>query len=186
MGRAARNHSVYEQLLEVPDHLVAEIVRGALVTQPRPAARHARAASRLGSALGPFDLGGAGAPGGWIILPEPELHLGPEILVPDLAGWRRTNMPELPDVAAFELAPDWICEVISPSTAALDRADKLPIYAQYGVSHAWLVDPLARTLEVFRQDAGRWLLLGTFKDDARVRAEPFDAIDLDLGALWAR
>ena len=186
MAQPARARSVYDEFLEVPHHLVAEVVRGALITQPRPAARHARAASRLGSALGPFDLGGAGAPGGWIILIEPELHLGPDILVPDLAGWRRARMPELPDVAAFDLAPDWVCEVVSPSTAALDRADKLPIYARAGVAHAWLVDPLVQTLEVFKQDRGHWLLLATFKDHERVRAEPFDAIDLDLAALWAR
>jgi Uma2 family endonuclease len=186
MGRRTGNLSVYEQRLEVPDNLVAEIIHGALVTQPRPAARHARAATRLGGALGPFDLGGAEAPGGWIILVEPELHLGPDILVPDLAGWQRSRMAELPDVAAFELAPDWICEVVSPSTAAVDRTDKMPIYGEAGVGHAWLVDPLAQTLEVFRRDGGLWVLLDGFKDDARVRAEPFDAIELDLAALWAR
>jgi Uma2 family endonuclease len=186
MGDPARTRTVYERFAEVPRHLVAEVVRGVLVTQPRPAARHARAASRLGSLLGPFDLGGADRPGGSIILIEPELHLGPDILVPDLAGWRRSRMPELPDVAAFELAPDWVCEVVSPSTAALDRADKLPIYAKAGVGHAWLVDPLAQTLEVYKQEAGRWLLLDTLKADARVRAEPFEAVEFDLGALWAR
>jgi Uma2 family endonuclease len=186
MGQPARALSVYEQLMEVPDHRVAEIVHGVLVTQPRPAARHARAATRLGNVLGPFDLGGPGAPGGWIILIEPELHLGPDILVPDLAGWRRSRMAELPDVAAFDLAPDWICEVVSPSTAALDRMDKMPIYGAAGVGHAWLIDPLARTLEVFRQEGGLWILPGGFKDDAGVRAEPFDAIELDLSALWAR
>jgi Uma2 family endonuclease len=186
MGNPARSRSVYEQFTEVPRHLVAEIVRGVLVTQPRPAARHARAASRLGNVLGPFDLGGAEGPGGWIILIEPELHLGPDILVPDLAGWRRSRMPELPDVAAFDLAPDWVCEVVSPSTAALDRADKLPIYAKAGVSYAWLVDPLAQTLEAYKQEGGRWLLLATFKDSARVRVEPFDAMELELGVLWAR
>jgi Uma2 family endonuclease len=186
MGDLARSRSVYELFAEVPDHLTAEVVRGVLHTQPRPAARHARAASRLTSALGPFDLGGTAGPGGWIILIEPELHLGPDILVPSLTGWRRTRMPELPDVAAFELTPDWICEVVSPATAAFDRADKLPIYAQSGVGHAWLVDPIASTLEVYRQEAGRWLLLNTFKANARVRAEPFEALELDLGALWAR
>jgi Uma2 family endonuclease len=186
MSAPARTLSVYEQFLQVPEHLVAEIIRGALITQPRPAARHARAASRLGSVLGPFDLEGSSGPGGWIILIEPELHLGADILVPDLAGWRRTRMPELPDVAAFELAPDWICEVVSPSTAAVDRAEKLPRYAQAGVAFAWLVDPLARTLEVLRLERGLWVLLGTHHGDARVRAEPFDAVEIELGMLWAR
>jgi Uma2 family endonuclease len=177
---------VYEQFLQVPRNLVAEVIRGALVTQPRPAAKHARATSRLGSVLGPFDADGPKEPGGWVILDEPELHLGPDILVPDLAGWRRTRMPELPDVAAFELAPDWVCEVISASTEAIDRTDKLPLHAAAGVAHAWLVNPVAQTLEVYKQQAGRWMLLGTFRDAALVRAEPFDAIELELAALWAR
>ena len=185
MGQPARTRSVYEAFLEVPRHLVAEIVRVPL--SPSPVLRLGMRAPPRGSAahwtLRPRRRGRA-----WrlIILIEPELHLRPDILVPDLAGWRRTRMPELPDVAAFELAPDWICEVVSPSTAALDRADKLPIYGRAGVGHAWLVDPLAQTLEVFKQDGDCWLLLGTFKSDARVRAEPFDALELDLGALWAR
>jgi Uma2 family endonuclease len=186
MSRPARALSVYEQFSAVPQHRVAEIVRGALVTQPRPAARHARAASRLSTALGPFDLGGDAGPGGWIILVEPELHLGEDILVPDVAGWRRTRMPELPDVAAFELAPDWVSELISPSTEAVDRTDKLPSYAAAGVAHTWLVNPLAQTLEVLKLELGRWVLFGTYRAAARVRAEPFDAIELELGALWAR
>jgi Uma2 family endonuclease len=186
VSNPARALSVYERFLQVPEHLVAEIIRGVLVTQPRPAARHARAASRLGHALGPFDVDGPKQPGGWVILDEPELHLGSDILVPDLAGWRRERMPEMPDVAAFELAPDWVCEVISPSTAAVDRAEKLPLYAAAGVTNASLVDPLARTLEVLRLANGLWVLLAIHRDDARVRAEPFDAIEIELAALWAR
>jgi len=186
MAAPAHGLSVYEQFLAVPEHLVAEIVRGVLHTSPRPAARHAHAASVLEIDLGGAFHRGRGGPGGWIILIEPELHLGADILVPDLAGWRRTRMPELPDVAAFELAPDWVCEVVSPSTAALDRTEKLPLYAAAGVAHAWVVDPLARTLEVLKLEAGCWAVLGAFRDDARVRAEPFDAIELELGALWAR
>ena len=108
------------------------------------------------------------------------------MLVSDLAGWRRERMPEIPSSAAFELAPDWICEVLSDSTSATDRADKMPIYAQEKVSHLWLVDPIARTLEAYRLDAERWTLLGTWRDAARVRVEPFDAIELELAALWAR
>lgn len=180
----ARARSVYDDFLEVPRHLVAEVVRGALITQPRPAARHAHAASVLEIDLGgPFHRG-RGGPGGWILLMEPELHLGADILVPDLAGWRRERMPQLPDVAAFDLAPDWACEVVSPSTAAFDRADKLPIYAAAGIGHAWLVDPIVKTLEVFKREGPRWTLLGTFAGDARVRAEPFEVIELELAALW--
>ena len=126
-----------------------EIIDGTLVTHPRPASLHARASSRLGMDLGgPFDRG-KGGPGGWVLLDEPELHPHGDVLVPDLAGWRRDRMPELPDAPAFELAPGWVCEVLSRSTAAVDRAEKLPIYAREHVAHAWLVDPIARTLEAF-------------------------------------
>ncbi len=119
------------------------------------------------------------------MLDEPELHLHGDVLVPDLAGWRRERMPELPDAAAFELAPDWVCEVLSPSTAATDRAEKMPIYAREEVAHTRLVDPLARTLEAYRLEGDRWSLLGTWRDDARVRAEPFEIFGLQLSGLWA-
>ncbi len=186
MSGAAKSRATYEDLLDVPANLVAELIDGVLHTSPRPASRHARAASRLGVDLGgPFDRG-RGGPGGWIILDEPELHLGGDALVPDLAGWRRTRMPELPDTAAFTLAPDWVCEVLSPSTAALDRAEKLPIYAREGVGFAWLIDPVAKLLEAFRLDGGRWVVLGTWRDEARVRVEPFEAIEVELAALWER
>ncbi|GAC1574672.1 MAG: hypothetical protein NVS3B20_06290 [Polyangiales bacterium] len=186
MADAAARRAIYADLLAVPRHLVAEIIHGAVVTHPRPGAPHANASSTLGWALtGPFRFG-KGGPGGWVILDEPELHLGEHILVPDLAGWRRERMREIPNTAAFELAPDWICEVVSPSTSATDRADKLPIYAAEQVGHAWLIDPLAHTLEVFRLDGAGWRLAATFRDDAIVRAEPFDAIELELAVLWAR
>jgi len=186
MGEPAKRRATYEDLLAVPNHRVAEIIDGQLVTQPRPAALHARAASSLGGELyGPFDRG-KGGPGGWILLDEPELHLHGDVLVPDLAGWRRERMPEVPDAPAFELAPDWVCEVLSPSTAATDRAGKLPIYARERVGHVWLVDPIARTLEACRLEGGPWMLLGTWRDDAKVRVEPFEAVELELGGLWAR
>jgi Uma2 family endonuclease len=121
-----------------------------------------------------------------VILDEPELHLAADVIVPDLAGWRRARMPQIPDTAAFDLAPDWVCEILSPSTEAIDRADKMPIYAREAVSHVWLVDPIARTLEVFRLDDRAWRLVATWRDDVVVRAEPFDAIELELGTLWAR
>jgi len=186
MGDAAKRRATYDDLLTVPDHLVAEILDGELVTSPRPASTHARAASDLGSELFlSFDKG-RGGPGGWVILFEPELHLGGHVLVPDLAGWRRERMPEMPEVPAFELAPDWVCEVLSPTTMARDRVRKLPIYAEQKVRHVWLVDPDARTLEVFRLDGEGWRLVGLWEGDARVRAEPFDAVELELGGLWAR
>ena len=121
-----------------------------------------------------------------MLLDEPELHLGENYLVPDIAGWRRERMPEVPEVAFFELPPDWVCEVLSPSTAAMDRAEKLPIYAEHAVRHTWIVDPLAKTLEVFRLESSRWTLLTTYRDAALVRAEPFDAVEFELGVLWER
>jgi Uma2 family endonuclease len=185
-SQAPKRRSVYEAFLEVPAHLVAEIIHGQLRTHPRPATPHARASSRLGAELdGPFDRG-RGGPGGWVVLDEPEVHLLGHILVPDLAAWRRERMPEMPEAPFLELSPDWICEVLSPSTEADDRADKMPIYASAGVRHAWLVDPLMRTLEAFELDRGSWRALGAWRDEARVRVAPFEALELELAALWAR
>ncbi|MEO8877613.1 MAG: Uma2 family endonuclease, partial [Polyangiaceae bacterium] len=180
MADAAKRRATYDDVLAAPAHVVAEVIYGALYTHPRPAIRHARASTRLGGKLVPFD-DDDGKPGGWIILDEPELHLGnePDILVPDLAGWRRTRMPEMPDTAFVTLAPDWICEVVSPSTEAIDRSDKMDIYAREGIAHAWLVDPITKLLEVYRLAEKQWLRVGTWRDDARMRAEPFDAIEIE-------
>jgi Uma2 family endonuclease len=123
-------------------------------------------------------------PGGWWILDEPELHLGEQVVVPDLAGWRRERVPAIPDEAFFTLAPDWVCEVLSPSTERIDRGRKLRIYAEAGVAHAWFVKPTDRTLEVFRLRDGAWTIVGVWEGAAVVRAEPFDAVALDLAPLW--
>lgn len=185
-AKASRVPATYADLEALPANVVGEILDGVLYAQPRPASRHAVAASRLGGELGPpFDRG-RGGPGGWVLLDEPELHLGGDVLVPDVAGWRRERMPEIPDVAAFELAPDWVCEVLSPSTAAIDRGEKLRIFARERVAHAWLVDPIVKTLEVLRLDGETYRVVGAWHDDVRVRAEPFGAIELALAALWAR
>jgi Uma2 family endonuclease len=186
MADSAKRLATYDDLLAVPAHLVAEIIHGELLTHPRPAFPHARAASRLGTYLGgPFDSD-PGQPGGWIILDEPELHLGHDVLVPDLAGWRRTRMPELPHTAACELAPDWACEVLSASTAGIDRVDKMQVYARERVTHIWHVDPLAQTLEVFRLDGATYRAVAMWRGDAVVPAEPFDAVPLALATLWQR
>ncbi len=142
------------------------------------------ASTRLGGTiLNPYDRG-QGGPGGWVILFEPELHLKKDILVPDLAGWRRERMPMVPNVAFFELPPDWICEVASPGTVRLDRMKKLPIYARHEVRWAWMIDPIARLLEVFVLENGRWSLLATHGGEETVRAEPFDGVDIELGWLF--
>jgi Uma2 family endonuclease len=176
--------ATYEDLERLPPEMVAEIVEGELHASPRPALRHAWTSSRLGDRIGPPFHDGRRSPGGWIILDEPELHFGTDVLVPDLAGWRRTRMPRLPDGAYTTLAPDWVCEVVSPSTAALDRVKKLAIYAREGASHLWLVDPLARTIEVLRLARKRWTIVATHTGDAMVRLEPFGEIELELRALW--
>ncbi len=186
MGQADRRTrpATYDDLLAVPSHLVAEILDGELHTSPRPAPRHADAATGLSGALrGPFDRG-RGGPGGWRILGEPELHLGRDVAVPDIAGWKRARLPRLPDKAYLDIAPDWVCEVLSPSTAAIDRVKKLTIYAREGVGHAWLVDPIDQTLELLALERSRWVLVATYAGADVVRAEPFDAIDLDLALLW--
>jgi Uma2 family endonuclease len=179
-----RDKATYQDVIDAPPHMVAELIRGALHLHPRPAPRHSRSSSILGMAIGtPYDRGRDG-PGGWWILDEPELHLGEDVLVPDLAGWRRERMPRLPDGAWFELAPDWVCEVLSPSTRRADLTDKREIYGASGVAHLWFVDPLARTLEAFTLRDGAWVLLAAFRDDADVCVAPFEAVALELGALW--
>jgi Uma2 family endonuclease len=186
MAQSARPHATYQELCELPENVVGEIVYGVLHASPRPAPKHARASSTLGVELGsPFDRG-KGGPGGWMILDEPELHLAGHVLVPDLAGWRRERMPALPtEKAYFELPPDWICEVLSPSTAALDRGDKRQIYGQQGVHHLWLIDPELKMLEVYELDGPSYRLLEVYSGDALIRAVPFDAVEIELGALWA-
>lgn len=185
MANPAIRRATYQDVLDAPANKVAELVNGVLHVSPRPAKPHALAASALGGELIPPFRRGRGGPGGWFIIDEPELHFAADVVVPDLAGWRLERMPVLTtDEPYFTLAPDWVCEVLSPSTAKLDRADKLPIYARADVRHAWLVDPVLRTLEVLRLERGRWILPGTYRDDALVRAEPFEVFELELGVLW--
>jgi len=183
----ARRRATYEDLLQVPDILIAEIIDGELFTFPRPASPHTRTTSVLRGELDPFDQrpgGSGGPPGGWWILFEPELHFGDDILVPDLAGWRRERMPILANVPYFELAPDWVCEVVSPTTGRVDRVRKMPVYARERVQHVWLVDPLMRTLEVYRLEGQCWVVVNTYGGEDSIRAEPFQALELDLSRWW--
>ena len=176
--------ATYQDVLDAPAHMVAEVVAGALHLQPRPRNRHAIAGSALGMEIGsPFQRG-RGGPGGWWIVDEPELHFSEDILVPDLAGWRRERMPEPPDEAFFILTPDWVCEVLSPSTRKLDLEGKRPIYAREGVRRLWFVDPAARTLEAFTLEGGAWTPAGAAREDEPVSLPPFEAVAFPLGALW--
>jgi Uma2 family endonuclease len=178
------HRATFADLEEVPENLVAEIIDGQLIVSPRPAFPHAVATSVLGSELGPPFHRGRGGPGGWWIIDEPELHFGEDALVPDLAGWRRERLPKAPQTAFLTLAPDWLCEVLSPSTAEYDRSDKLRIYAREKVAHVWFVDPKVRLLEVLELRDGLWTILATHKGDALVRAKPFEVVEIDLLGLW--
>jgi Uma2 family endonuclease len=178
--------ATYADIEALPPNIVGEIAFGVLHTHPRPAPRHGLAASVVIAELGnPFQQG-RGGPGGWLFIVEPELHLGPHTVVPDIAGWRDERLPELPDTAWIETPPDWVCEVLSPSTQRFDRTDKLAIYAAFGVGHCWYVDPITKTLEVFALTNGKWLLAATFKDADPVTAPPFEAHTFALDVLWPR
>ena len=184
MQKHVQQPATYDDLLRVPENLVAEIVDGELYTNPRPASPHTVAASVIGSEiLGPFQLG-RGGPGGWWILDEPELHLGSDVLVPDIAGWRRERMPFIPNVPFFDLAPDWICEVLSPGTARLDRFKKLPIYARESVAYAWIIDANLQAFEALRLEHGRWTYIAQQTGNDVIRVEPFEAIEIQLANLW--
>lgn len=168
---------------DLPEDMVGEIIDGELIVHPRPDPPHVWAASELGAILIPPFRRGIDGPGGWIILDEPRIQLDPQILVPDLAGWRKERY-EAPRKGPFQVPPDWICEILSPSTGRDDRARKLPIYARSGVQHAWLLDPLQRSLEVFRRQDDAWLLVVTHVESEKVRAEPFEAVEIDLALIW--
>src|SRR5690606_3881936 len=182
----AKSEATYEEVLSSPPHVVAEVVSGVLYQSPRPALPHAAAASVVGEELGPPFKRGRGGPGGWIILYEPEIHLGKDIVVPDLGGWRREALPRLPEDAFLTVAPDWVCEVASPSTRALDRGKKLDVYQREQVGFVWIIEPLDKFLEVLQWDGARYRIIQRVSGDEPVRLQPFDAIEFDLAALWAR
>ena len=184
MDQVTDKPATYADIEALPPNVVGEILYGRLVTHPRPAPKHALASSSLGIELGgPFQQGRDG-PGGWYILDEPEIHLDDHVVVPDIAGWQKVSLPQLPDTAAIHIAPDWVCEILSPSTLRHDKGTKREIYAEHGVSHLWYVDPATRTLEVFRLSGTDWIVSQTFFDDDPVSAPPFDAITFSLGDLW--
>jgi Uma2 family endonuclease len=186
MGHETKRPATYADLEALPDHVVGQIIDGELIVMPRPAVPHTKVhTSLIGELYGPFQVGNGG-PGGWWLATEPELHLGNDVLVPDIGGWRLERRPEDTETPYFTLAPDWVCEVLSPSTAKLDRNRKKEIYAREGVGHLWLVDPASRTLEVFQRQEARWVEQGTWSGAVRARAAPFEALELELGRIWPR
>jgi len=186
MALAAHTHSVpatLHDLDDLPEEVVGHLVDGELIVHPRPEPPHVEAASELGWMLvGPFRHGING-PGGWVILDEPKILFGSQLLVPDLAGWRKERFQKIRK-GPYTVAPDWVCEILSFSTRRFDRSTKLPIYARAGVRHAWILDPDAQTLEVLRLHEGHWLIADVFEGACKVRAEPFEAIELDLSLVW--
>jgi Uma2 family endonuclease len=185
MSEAAKKRATYEHLYMLPENVVGEIIDGELVTAPRPIRIHAVAASRMGGEIiPPYDFGRGGGPGGWVILMEPEIALGENIVVPDLAGWKKERFPMEEPHNWISVVPEWICEVLSPATAVKDRVIKMPLYARHEVKHLWLLNPDLRTLEVFVLENSRWVLAGVFAQSAKVRAEPFGELELDLSVLW--
>src|SRR3990172_10157985 len=183
-GAKVSRPATYADIEALSDRFVGEILDGDLYASPRPRLRHAQATGWLDRRIGPPFHEGSGGPGGWWILIPPPLLLGDDYVVPDLAGWRRERLPSIPNAARLELAPDWVCEILSPSTERIDRGLKLRIYAPERVSHLWLLNPDARTLEVFRLQGGEWLVAAVHTGETPIRAEPFEAIELDLAALW--
>lgn len=185
MAERDRRPATYADLEAVPPHLVAEIIDGELVTHPRPSFRHGGAAVALGSKLvPPFQFGDGGGPGGWVFVDEPELHLSPDVVVPDMAGWHGANVRGLPEADIRKVTPNWVCEILSPSTAQRDRTVKRRIYARAGIGHLWLIDHRYQILEAFRLDGSLWTLVGTWRSDDTVRAPPFDAVPFELADLW--
>jgi Uma2 family endonuclease len=187
---ARKPRATYEDVLNAPEDMIAEVLDGELHLMPRPKRRHLRTASGLGAFLFAAYDAGVNGPGGWTIIYEPELHLGPEpdIVVPDIGGWRDGRLPDdgETDDPFITVVPDWVCEILSPGTLRVDRMKKMPIYAREGVRHVWLVDPREKTVEVFRLDADKYLLLGTSGGDEPLAAEPFDEVPIPPAFLWGK
>ncbi len=185
MTEPAIKRATYDDLFGIPENMTGEIMNGELYVTPRPSRKHSNTAASLGYELGPpYHFGRGGGPGGWIILDEPEIAFGENILVPDMAGWKKERFPVEEPHNWISVAPDWICEILSPTTAQVDRTEKMPIYARHQVPYAWLVDPILKTLEVFRLEPEHWVVLGVYAKSAKVRAEPFSEVEIDLGLLW--
>jgi hypothetical protein len=184
MVQSKTRSATYADIEALPPHVTGEILFGALHTQPRPANPHVGGSSSIGMMIGPPYQYGRGGPGGWYIVDEPELHLGPHVVVPDLAGWKVDRVRGKTKQKFFDVPPDWVCEVLSESTMKIDRLDKARIYALYGVTHMWHLDPVAKILKVFQLQNENWLRINIFAAEDNVVAPPFEDANFKLGDLW--
>ncbi len=185
MSDLAEKKATYEDLFSIPENMIGEIIDGELIATPRPAPRHMLSISALGYKIGPsYQYSEGGNPGGWVILFETEVKLAEDIVVPDLAGWKKERFPTELEHNWIPVAPDWVCEVLSPSTFRNDKIKKMPLYGRHGVGHIWLIDPLTMTMDAFRLESGRWSLLGSFDENDKVRVEPFEEVEINLKDLW--
>ena len=184
MAQDLHKPATYADLEAVPPNLVAEILYGRLVTHPRPAPRHARASVALSAILAPVYQFGKPGKDGWIFMTGPELHLGGHVAVPDLAAWRRETLSQPVTKGSIDIAPDWVCELLSPCTEVYDRGDKRAIYASAGVRHLWHLDPRPQVLEVSENQAGKWLLTDVVTADDDVKAPPFAELEFPMSLLW--
>ncbi|MDR3569051.1 MAG: Uma2 family endonuclease [Syntrophobacteraceae bacterium] len=185
MREPAKKPATYEDLYDVPENLIGEIVNGELTVPPRPTRKHGYAATALIEEVGPPYHRGRGGPGGWSFIAEPEVIFGEDIMAPDVAGWKAQRFLWEEDRNPVSVAPDWVCEVLSPKTVRNDKVRKMPVYARHGVGHIWLIDPAAMTMDAFRLESGRWLLLASFSENDKARVEPFQEIEINLAYLWA-
>ncbi|MFH1139158.1 MAG: Uma2 family endonuclease [Pseudomonadota bacterium] len=185
MPKPVKKRAVYDDLHKLPENMTGEIIEGELHAFPRPHSRHAKSTSVLsGELMPPYYFGRGGGPGGWIILIEPEVMLGDDLVAPDLAGWKKDRLPKLPKKNWISVVPDWVCEMLSPSARGYDRIKKMPLYGQFAVKHVWLLDPLDRTLEVYQLENGRWTAIGFYGENDKVKAEPFAEIEINLADFW--
>ncbi|MDR3566965.1 MAG: Uma2 family endonuclease [Syntrophobacteraceae bacterium] len=185
MADLAGKKATYEDLFDIPENMTGEIINGKLIVTPRPSPKHMVSTSALGAKIVPrYQFGEGGGPGGWLIVFEVEVRLGENTIVPDLAGWRKERFPKKLETNWIEVAPDWICEVLSPRTALRDRTEKMKIYAEHRVGYVWLIDPLNMTLEVFELKSSALVPAGVFGAKAKARIEPFTEIIIDLADLW--
>lgn len=185
MPEPAKERATYKDLYDIPENMTGEIINGELIVTPRPSRKHGYTATALGVEIAsPYQFGRSGGPGGWVFIIEPEIGFGEHILVPDLAGWREERYPEEEPHNWISVVPDWLCEVLSPDSQRRDKMEKMPIYARYGVTYLWLIDPIVKTLDVFRLEHDNWVVAGLYVEDVMVRAEPFTEIEFSLSNLW--